>query len=147
MSKVERRKTMKKTKRTLLCLILAVLMVVSCAFTAMAASGTSTVTVNGTEYTYNWSVTRRSTYGTGTMATRGTPAYLTVEVRNYMYSDVNNTHGYNEKWASNTGYSSVATTANNILKINGVNVPSSVISTNAKFYIGSTQVSTQNGVV
>lgn len=138
---------MKKTKRTLLCLMLVVLMVASCALTAMAASGDATVTVKGTEYTYNWSVTRSSTYGTGTMATRSTPAYLTVEVRNYMYSQVNNTHGYNKDWASNTGYSSVATTANNILVIDGVNVPSSVISTDAKFYIGSKLVSTQYDVV
>ena len=138
---------MKKTKRTLLCLMLAVLMVASCALTAMAASGTSTVAVNGTEYTYKWTVTRRSTSGTGTMATEGTPAYLTVKVRNYMYSEVNKTYGYNENWASTTGYSSVTTTANNILVIDEVNVPSSVISTDAQFYIGGKQVSTQYGVV
>lgn len=127
---------MKKTKRTLLCLMLAVLMVAACAINAMAASGNATVTLDGTEYTYNWSVTRHDTYGNGTMATRGTPAYLTVKVRNYLYSEENDIGGYNA-WNGNTGYTTVASSANNILKIGSVNVPSSVISTDGRFYIGS----------
>lgn len=137
---------MKKTKRKLLCLILAVLMVASCAITAMAASGTSTVTVNGTKYTYRWTVTRGSTSGTGTMATQGTPAYLTVRVRNFLKSEENDTEGYGA-WAPNTGYSSVTATANNILKIGTVKVPSSVEYTDAEFDIGGTNVGSQSNVV
>lgn len=137
---------MRETKRTLLCLMLAVLMVAACAITAIAASDDVTVRVNGTEYTYNWSVTRHATYGNGTMATRGTPAYLTVEVRNYLYSEENGVYGYTS-WVPNTGYATVASSANNILVIRGINVPSSILSTSGKFYIRNTLVTSQMNVV
>lgn len=137
---------MKKTKRTLLCLLLAVLMVASCAITAMAASGDATVEVNGIEYTYNWSVTRHATYGNGTMATRKTPAYLTVEVRNYLYSEENDVYGYT-RWIPNTGYATVASSANNLLRLGSYDVPSKVVSTSGKFYIGNNLVFKQLNVV
>ena len=94
---------MKKTKRSLLCLMLAVLMVASCAITAMAAADESTALIGGTLYEYSWSLTRSNTCGTGRMDADNPPAYLTVKVRNYLYSEENNTRGYNE-WVSNTGY-------------------------------------------
>lgn len=137
---------MKKTKRSLLCLMLAVLMVMSCAITAMAISDDVTVEVNGIEYTYNWSVTRHATYGNGTMATRKTPAYLKVEVRNYLYSEENDVHGYT-RWMSNTGYATVASSANNLLRLGAYDVPSKVVSTSGRFYIGNELVTTQLNVV
>lgn len=136
---------MKKTKRSLLCLMLAVLMVASCAITAMAASDESTALIGGTLYEYSWSLTRSNTCGTGRMDADNPPAYLTVKVRNYLYSEENNTRGYNE-WVSNTGYSGVTTVAGNVLVINKVNVPSEVIHTNGEFYIGGTKVLTKNYV-
>lgn len=136
---------MKKTKRTLLCLMLAVLMVASCAITAMAAANESTALIGGTLYEYSWSLIRSDTRGTGRMNTTKTPAYLTVKVQNYLYSEENNTRGYNE-WVSNTGYSGVTTVASNVLVINKVNVPSEVIHTNGEFYIGGTKVLTKNNV-
>ncbi len=137
---------MKKTKRTLLCLMLAVLMVASCALTAMAASGSSTALVNGTNYSYRWSLTPGTTSGSGSMSTTATPTNLTVKVRNYLYSEENDKSGYGA-WASNTGYSSVTATANNILVIGIANVPSSVVSMDGNFYINSVLVNSQYKVV
>lgn len=136
---------MKKTKRSLLCLMLAVLMVMSCAITAMAAENESTALIGGTLYEYSWRLTRSDTCGTGRMDADNPPAYLTVKVRNYLCSEENDTEGHNA-WVSNTGYSGVTTIASNVLVINGVNVPSEVIHTDGKFYIGGTEVLAKNNV-
>lgn len=103
---------MKKTKRSLLCLMLAVLMVMSCAITAMAISD---------------DVTK-------------------VEVRNYLYSEENDVYGYT-RWVPNTGYATVASSANNLLRLGAYDVPSKVVSTSGKFYIGNELVTTQLNVV
>lgn len=132
---------MKKTKRTLLCLMLAVLMVASCAMTAMAASGSSEVVSGNTKYPYKWSITCGATYGTAYVATTETPATVRADAYNFLYSAVNKAYG-NSGHSDVTGYSSVTASPNNILVIKGVNVPSEIKETHATFYVAGKHAAT-----
>ena len=136
----ERREIMKKTKRTLMCLMLAVLLVASCAITAMAASGTGEVVSGNTRYSFNWSVSCSATEGVANISTTGNPAAVNIEAFNYLYSEVNKKYG-NGITAYANGYGNATAKPNNILVINNVYVPSCIIKkTTARFYVVGEQV-------
>ena len=109
-------------------------MVASCAITAMAASGTGEVDTGDAKYPYRWSISCGSTNGTAYIGTTEAPTTVTAYAYNLLYSAENKIYGYSDT-DDNTGYSSVTVTPNNILRIDGYNIPSTIKETHASFYV------------
>ena len=133
---------MKKTKRTMLCLMLAVLMVVSCAITAMAASGYGTAVSGSNRYPFSWNIYITSTYGAANVSTTDSPATVKAVAHNYLYSEINKRYGDSEE-VSATGYGTVTAKVKNVLKVGDLYIPScQVIKTTADFYVAGQYVAT-----
>ena len=133
---------MKKTKRTLLCLMLAVLMVMSCAITAMASSGSGTAVSGSNRYPFSWNIYITSTYGAANVSTTDAPTTVKAWAQNRLYSEINKTYG-DSAAVSATGYGTVTAKANNVLQIGSISVPScEVTKTTAKFYVAGQHVVT-----
>lgn len=133
---------MKKTKRKLLCLMLAVLMVMSCAITAMAATGEGSVVSGSTRYPYCWNIYITSTYSASNVSTTDAPAAVKAWARNRLYSEVNKMYGYSNE-VSKTGYGTVTAKADNILITDEHLIPSCrIVNTTAKFYVAGQHVIT-----
>lgn len=133
---------MKKTKRTLLCLMLAVLMVMSCAITAMAASGSGTAVSGSNRYPFSWNIYITSTYGAANVSTTDAPTTVRARAQNYLYSEINKIYGDSEE-ADETGYGTVTAKANNIMIKGKYKIPScQIVNTTANFYVAGQRVVT-----
>lgn len=133
---------MKKTKRTLLCLLLAVLMVASCAITAMAATGEGSVVSGSTRYPYCWNIYITSTYSAANVSTTDAPAAVRAWAQNRLYSEINKMYGYSDE-VSATGYGTVTAKADNVLITEVYKIPSCrIVNTTAKFYVAGQHVVT-----
>ena len=133
---------MKKTKRSLLCLMLAVLMVASCAITAMAATGEGSVVSGSTRYPYRWNIYITSTYSASNVSTTDAPAAVKAWARNRLYSEDNKMYGYSDE-VSVTGYGTVTAKANNVMITGTYKIPScQMVNTTAKFYVAGQHVVT-----
>lgn len=130
---------MKKTKRTLLCLMLVIIMITTVAVPAMAVSGGNNKwrDDDGTMYAYTYSVTRKTASGVAYIYS--TPATtVKAKAENTLCYELMGRIGTSSETLS--GYSSVTATAGNIFIINGVSVEGTVTNTEGTFWINGTKV-------
>ncbi len=125
---------MKKRMCTFISLTLVIMLVASMTLPAMAVSG---ITPSG--YVYQYFVTRTDTTGKSEVAiTSAAPAYVTAQVKNIVYNELNEMWIYPED--RNTGYIRVSATAGNVVKKDGYLFDGIVRATIGDCWVAGTQV-------
>lgn len=126
---------MKKRMRTLMCLALVILLVVSITVPAMAVSESHSGVAGG--YNYQWTATLETTYGTAQISTPTVPTSVTAQVQIETYYDLTGDRFGHDPHIT-TGYAgATAMDIDTLEEINGVPVRATVTGLKAAFKVGS----------